>query len=365
METVEPGSDYDTSEAESDCEAPLARPITSNQPAPLDENHDTSNMPRSLPTEAPAKGWGTPGTAPAAGPQAVQAGKAGAGVETPQLEAGVQSGAEACKGLTSRTTRKRRKRSGVPMQEGTYIGGGRRMMCYCPKHSHLAQAARPTKGLGPAPPGALLAAPGATSVPVHSDWIPSLTAQQPHQQQQKISQESSGPTLEGMTATCDGQTKGQPLPQQNAGCIRGVPFNHACRRGQREPDAIAAALAKRLFVAKTPYTIAGPQRHARHQLPFAQQHACEAPFLTGGADAGGAAVGCGRPQHAAKTQTQRFKEMQQTVGQRLTCGKSAIHGLGAFTKQPHAAGDHQHPSPASLHAALGHAGHALTLLCSW
>lgn len=40
-----------------------------------------------------------------------------------------------------------------------------------------------------------------------------------------------------------------------------------------------------------------------------------------------------------KTQTERFTEMQQTVGRRLTCGKSAIHGLGAFTKLPHQAGE--------------------------
>lgn len=32
------------------------------------------------------------------------------------------------------------------------------------------------------------------------------------------------------------------------GCARETPYNHALRRGQREPDAIAAALAKRRFV---------------------------------------------------------------------------------------------------------------------
>lgn len=340
METVEPGSDYDTSEAESDSEALPARPTTSHQPAGLDENHNTSNVPSTLPTAAAVKGCDTPSIGPpAANLQALQAERlAGTGAGTPQLQGGL-SGAETCKGVTSMAACKRRKRSGVPMQEGTYIGGGQRMMCYCPKHSHVAQTSAVRQG--PAPQGALLAAPGSAPVPVHSDRMPASLMHQ--QSLQHSAQETSSPALEGVNATCDGQTEGHQLPQHKAGCIRGVPFNHACRRGQREPDAIAAALAKRLFVAKTPYMIAGPQRHARHQLPAAHCHANEAPFLTGGASSGHAAGGPGRPQHAAKTQTQRFKEMQQTVGQRLTCGKSAIHGLGAFTKRAHAAGSHQHP----------------------
>lgn len=253
---------------------------------------------------------------------------------TPQVPE-VPSGVDACKGLTAMTARKRRRRGGAPLQEGTYIGGGRRMMCYCPKHTHLAQAAAqvsPTAARGgPLPLGHPTAAPGVTSVPVHS--ASSGTPASLYQQATQQPQQTSSTTATGIRAINEVQNQ---QPQHRAGCVRGVPFNHACRRGQREPDAIAAALAKRLFVAKTPYTVSGPQRHARCQLPMAVRHG---PFLMAGAGLGPAPVDAGGPQHAAKTQTQRFKEMQQTVGRRLTCGKSAIHGLGAFTKQTHAAGD--------------------------
>ena len=59
----------------------------------------------------------------------------------------------------------------------------------------------------------------------------------------------------------------------------------------------------------------------------------------------------GKAQAAAKTQTARFKEMQETVGRRLTCGKSAIHGLGAFTKQQHRPG-RLHDPTAQQHLIL-------------
>ena len=359
METVEPGSDYDTSEAESDGEAP---PLCNapQHPGGLDENLDTLNVPRPPSTGAPAKaGSGTPSMAPSAatpveafGPETAE--RPDRGISTPQVQ-GVQSGADTCKALTSMTARKRRKRTGAPMQEGTYIGGGRRMMCYCPKHSHLAQASAQALAIGThcqlgGPPVGPTAAPGVPSAPVHSasNRMPTLmhqTAsqqQQQQRQQQQCPQQTSSAAGEGTDGICDGQPAGHQLPQHKPGCIRGVPFNHACRRGQREPDAIAAALAKRLFVAKTPYMISGPRHHARHQLPPAHRHASEAPFLVDEASLGQTSVGSGRPQNAARTQTQRFKEMQQTVGHRLTCGKSAIHGLGAFTKQPHLAGDYLH-----------------------
>ena len=376
METVEPSSDYDTSEAESDGEAPPSCNAPQHQGG-LDENQDTLNVPRPPPTGGTAKeGDSTPSMAPFAAAPAEAlgletAGQPDRGVSTPQVQR-VRSGADTSKALTSMTARKRRKRTGAPMQEGTYIGGGRRMMCYCPKHSHLAQASaqasatathRQQGGLA----AGLTAASGVPSVPVHpaSNRTPTLihqAASQQQQQQQQCPQQTSSATDEATNGSDDGQPAGHQLPHHMAGCIRGVPFNHACRRGQREPDAVAAALAKRLFVAKTPYTFSGPQRHARHQLPLAHLHANEAPFLVGGASLGHTSMGSGRPPSTAKTQTQRFKEMQQTVGHRLTCGKSAIHGLGAFTKQPHLAGDCL-PTPCTVYwHVLGHCNYTCVIL---
>ena len=45
------------------------------------------------------------------------------------------------------------------------------------------------------------------------------------------------------------------------------------------------------------------------------------------------------PSAAIKSLADRFGEMRDTVGRRVTIGKSAIHGWGAFAKQPHARGD--------------------------
>ena len=44
-------------------------------------------------------------------------------------------------------------------------------------------------------------------------------------------------------------------------CSRAVPYNRNLRRGHREPDAIAAALAKRCYVQHTPYLLQGAMQH--------------------------------------------------------------------------------------------------------
>ena len=336
METVEPGSDYETSEAESDGGAPATHSTVHYQTG-LDENQDTLNVP--IANSPHADGSTTiPATAGKGCPDGVADGN-DASASTPGL-ANVQAGMEKMKGgLASMTARKRRKRTGAPMQEGTYIGGGRRMMCYCPKHSHMSQTPAVTshQRITPAATAATASCANliAPEAAVIEDTQLPPNCQLPQQQSAPQQLSSSGQ----LDRVIDGQPKAHPLPGHKAGCIRGVPFNHACRRGQREPDAVAAALAKRLFVAKTPYIIAGPCRHDPHQMPMAHTLATEAPFLVDKANSGHKLTDSGRSQAAAKTQTQRFKEMQQTVGRRLTCGKSAIHGLGAFTKKSHAAGE--------------------------
>ncbi len=338
METVEPGSDYDTSEAESDADEAPAQRAVQQQRGSMDENHDTLNMPKTvcqggrmkeadcnpadLALQPPAS------SEDAEGPPDQQ----NAAVESARNPANAVSGIEQTKPLKTAalgSAHKRRKRHGAPTQEGTYIGGGRRMMCYCPKHSHVARTPLPS---APAP---ALAPATAASLPAKAAAAPQteLYADQRSEQQHDIGQTSD----KGPQALFSGQPVAYQLPQHKAGCVRGLPFNHACRRGQREPDAIAAAIAKRLFVAKTPYLIGAPRQHQQQQIPLSQTHLTEEPFLV-------ASTSCeqgtmpSKCQSAAKTQTQRFKEMQETVGRRLTCGKSAIHGLGAFTKKPHMPG---------------------------
>ncbi len=352
METVEPGSDYDTSEAESDSDKAPAQNTVSRQGVSLEENQATSNMPATA-----SKGSQLKGTDPASAdiPQRLSSSQ-GFGdqpadtecVETPSATDAVVSGEEVnpCANSALLSAPKRRRRHGAPVQEGTYIGGGRRMMCYCPKHSHMAQMPQGVLLQQAAVPAASLAAPlaalGAASLPGKAAMTHDAQPEAGQGSEQQQSAHQPGNAAEGLLPSCSGQPPAYQLPQHKPGCIRGVPFNHACRRGQREPDAIAAALAKRLFVAKTPYIIGAARRHDSQQLPSAQMHSTEEPFLETSTNTMQSAV-VSRCQPAAKTQTQRFLEMQQTVGRRLTCGKSAIHGLGAFTKQPHKPG--RSPAP--------------------
>lgn len=48
----------------------------------------------------------------------------------------LQSDSNAVPPAAASAAPKRKRRRTGPKQEGTYIGGGCRMMCYCPKHSH-------------------------------------------------------------------------------------------------------------------------------------------------------------------------------------------------------------------------------------
>ncbi|KAL0040242.1 hypothetical protein WJX77_001213 [Trebouxia sp. C0004] len=295
METVEPGSDYDTSEAESDADEAPAQEAVQQQTGSMDENHDTLNMPQTVCQGGRMKeaNCNPPDLAlqpPSSSEEAKDPpDQQKAAMESVKKTANAVSGIDQTKPLKTAAlgfAHERKKRHKAPMQEGTYIGGGRRMMCYCPKHSHVARTPFPSR------PVPALAPATAASLPAKAAAAPQteLEAAQGSEQQHNIGRTSD----KGPQALFSGQSVAYQLPKHKAGCVRGLPFNHACRRGQREPDAIAAALAKRLFVAKTPYLIGAAKQH---------------------------------------------QQQQETVGRRLTCGKSAIHGLGAFTKQPHMSED--------------------------
>ena len=149
------------------------------------------------------------------------------------------------------------------------------------------------------------------------------------------------------------------LPDNNRdgvpGCARSVPLDWSQRRLRREPAAIEAFLAKRTFVEATPYVVTG----RRHMAPLmAVEDTCtpgdvylalesaapvvkaeETEAAGNDADAMDAeespASGAAKPASTAE----RFATMRSTLWRRLTCGKSAIHGWGAFTKVLHRAGD--------------------------
>ena len=306
-ETVEPGSDYDTSAAESDAEAEPAKGTDQPQASrSADENRDTSNMPQAV-SQAKAMSEAATNAKPmpdlgsqtkhggvtdcADGDVSAQhmgameeashtpADRQGGRVITPRVGDEQSAGAKHAKhsrhlsSTALASAPKRRKGTGAPTQEGTYIGGGRRMMCYCPKHSHVAK--NPHASTQHQTETSIVAQSGPHAVPLAAKPQASLGSK--HADQARV---TGGLGDNGQTeGQPDGQVKGQTvtfqLPEHKAGCVRGVPFNHACRRGQREPDALAAALAKRTFVAQTPYIIGAARQHAAQQMPATLTHTSE------------------------------------------------------------------------------------------
>lgn len=131
-------------------------------------------------------------------------------------------------------------------------------------------------------------------------------------------------------------------PKNPSGCARSEPYNAAARRGRREPEALAAALAKRLFVENLPHRVTGcrQNRPPKEIVP-----------RTGGSlwSLHWEATKEGGPSGPTTLQTtksgevlsmsEKFRKMRSSLNQRLVFGKSAIHGMGVFTKQFHDAND--------------------------
>ncbi|CAI7864650.1 unnamed protein product, partial [Closterium sp. NIES-54] len=197
-------------------------------------------------------------------------------------------------------------------------------------------------------------------------------------------------------------------------CARTEPFDARIRRGRREPDAVAAFLAKRSFLENVPFAICGRRQEQRRvhgpsvveAVRAHMQHAASHPAqeqgaedehvgvvgeghgragqqevcrdaegvrdvgpgggvhvsrlrrllhsgLVGGVDGQEGQAGSGEGE--VRSMSDRFRRMKSTQQQRLAFGKSAIHGWGVFAKTPHRAGDmvsaNCHPHPASASIA--------------
>ncbi|KAK6914387.1 hypothetical protein RJ641_021708 [Dillenia turbinata] len=125
-------------------------------------------------------------------------------------------------------------------------------------------------------------------------------------------------------------------PSNPSGSARTEPYNHLGRRGRKEPEALAAASSKRLFVENCSYLVGG---HSQHKTTAKESSSGENPgsklsstlqklkFVPLDAPAG------------VLSMTQKYAEMRNTFRKRLTFGKSGIHGFGIFAKHQHRAGD--------------------------
>lgn len=112
--------------------------------------------------------------------------------------------------------------------------------------------------------------------------------------------------------------------------LRAQPLDWSLRRSRREPAALAAAAAKRAFVAATPHRVTGARRIGG-ELPVRCGQVCDACTWSH-------APGAPAPQPPLSL-AERYARMRITAATRLTCGKSAVHGLGAFAVTDHAAND--------------------------
>ena len=132
------------------------------------------------------------------------------------------------------------------------------------------------------------------------------------------------------------------------GCSRATALDIGNRRKRLEPERIAAALKKRKVVKSLPYIVSGSRTLAEDQMKDKGCHECMKIGLLISAQEYEQRVRskqAGDFSHGTKrtsvllSMSEKFFMMRRTLPDRLTNGKSAIHGWGAFTKVPHAAGD--------------------------
>ncbi|CAA0170102.1 Histone-lysine N-methyltransferase ATX2 [Arabidopsis thaliana] len=114
------------------------------------------------------------------------------------------------------------------------------------------------------------------------------------------------------------------LPPPNpSGCARTEPYNYLGRRGRKEPEALAGASSKRLFVENQPYIVGG---YSRHEFStYERIYGSKMSQIT-------------TPSNIL-SMAEKYTFMKETYRKRLAFGKSGIHGFGIFAKLPHRAGD--------------------------
>lgn len=129
--------------------------------------------------------------------------------------------------------RRRRQRRRQPGVGGTALCDGRRLVCFCARHTAAASAA------------AAAAAVPAAAFGTCADAAARLAL--------KAGPAASRPNEKPKQSPTASPTKTHGAAQRK--CARAAEFGHALRRGARAPEALAAALAKRAFVRAKPYLV--------------------------------------------------------------------------------------------------------------
>ncbi|KAM7260046.1 hypothetical protein ACFE04_015787 [Oxalis oulophora] len=120
-------------------------------------------------------------------------------------------------------------------------------------------------------------------------------------------------------------------PLNPSGCARTEPYNYFGRRGRKEPEALAAASLKRLFVENQPYLV-GRGFRQQEFLGSISPSSRVVSLLN-------LRASLIDPPNNIVTMAEKYRHMKETFRKRLAFGKSGIHGFGIFAKHPHRAGD--------------------------
>ncbi|KAJ4841207.1 hypothetical protein Tsubulata_043984 [Turnera subulata] len=125
-------------------------------------------------------------------------------------------------------------------------------------------------------------------------------------------------------------------PSNPSGCARCEPYNYFGRRGRKEPEALAAASLKRLFVENRPYLVGGYSQHESSGSRVPSRGVVGSRFSSSLQKLKASQLDA--PNNII-SMAEKYNFMRQTFRKRLAFGKSGIHGFGIFAKHPHRAGD--------------------------
>lgn len=125
-------------------------------------------------------------------------------------------------------------------------------------------------------------------------------------------------------------------PSNPSGCARSEPYNYFGRRGRKEPEALAAASLKRLFVQNQPYLVGGYSQHAFSGNSLPSSGVIGSKFSSTLQRLKTSELDTPKD---IRSMAEKYTYMKETFRKRLAFGKSGIHGFGIFAKHPHRAGD--------------------------
>ncbi|XP_074264191.1 histone-lysine N-methyltransferase ATX2-like [Silene latifolia] len=118
-------------------------------------------------------------------------------------------------------------------------------------------------------------------------------------------------------------------PSNESGCARCEPYDYSGRRGRKEPEILAAASVKRLYLENKPYLVGGFSQHESLTDIIGSKFCVEIQNRI--SNQGGS--------QSILSMADKYEYMRKTFRKRLAFGKSKIHGFGIFAKRLHKAGD--------------------------